>query len=159
MKNLTIKNLTEVCSGIYHGPENIMDREVSSITTDSRKIEKDSILFQLSDICQRFASGHYDKAAISGDVLAEINRLLDVATHYGFDGNLWHNYLAFLLATVVAGYGLRAIGGLAGRAAGRRARADRRTCRAAGRPGAAASRRAPAIAHGEHHGAPRARAG
>ena len=38
MKNLTIKNLTEVCSGIYHGPENIMDREVSSITTDSRKI-------------------------------------------------------------------------------------------------------------------------
>ena len=43
MKNLTIKNLTEVCSGIYHGPENIMDREVSSITTDSRKIEKDSL--------------------------------------------------------------------------------------------------------------------
>ena len=64
-----------------------------------RKIDKDSILFHLSDICQRFASGHYDKAAISGDVLAEINRLLDVATHYGFDGNLWHNYLAFLLAT------------------------------------------------------------
>ena len=43
MKNLTIKNLTEVCSGTYHGPENVMDREVSSITTDSRKIEKDSL--------------------------------------------------------------------------------------------------------------------
>ena len=44
MKNLTIKNLTKVCSGTYHGPENVMDREVSSITTDSRKIEKDSLL-------------------------------------------------------------------------------------------------------------------
>ena len=43
MKNLTIKNLTEVCSGTYHGPENVMDREVSSITTDSRKIEKDCL--------------------------------------------------------------------------------------------------------------------
>ena len=43
MKNLTIKNLAEVCSGTYHGPENVMDREVSSITTDSRKIEKDSL--------------------------------------------------------------------------------------------------------------------
>ena len=47
MKNLTIKNLTEVCSGIYHGPENIMDREVSSITTDSRKIEKDSLFIPI----------------------------------------------------------------------------------------------------------------
>ncbi len=37
------KKSSEVCSGIYHGPENIMDREVSSITTDSRKIEKDSL--------------------------------------------------------------------------------------------------------------------
>ena len=43
MKNLTIKNLTEVCSGTYYGPETVMDREVSSITTDSRKIEKDSL--------------------------------------------------------------------------------------------------------------------
>ena len=27
MKNLTIKNLTEVCSGTYHGPENVMYRQ------------------------------------------------------------------------------------------------------------------------------------
>lgn len=43
MKNLTIKNLTEVCAGTYHGPQDVVDREVSSITTDSRKIEKDSL--------------------------------------------------------------------------------------------------------------------
>ena len=64
-----------------------------------RKIDKDSILFHLAGICQEFESGNYDKAVLSGKVLTEVNRLLDVATHYGFDGNLWHNYLAFLLAT------------------------------------------------------------
>lgn len=64
-----------------------------------RKIDKDSILFRLADICRRFQSGSYDAEVLSGAVLDEITRLLDVATRYGFDGNLWHNYLAFLLAT------------------------------------------------------------
>lgn len=43
MKNLTLRNLTEVCSGIYHGPETALDQEVTAITTDSRKIEKDCL--------------------------------------------------------------------------------------------------------------------
>ena len=30
--------------------------------------------------------------------LDEIHRLLDLATDYGFDKNLWHNYIAYLLA-------------------------------------------------------------
>lgn len=64
-----------------------------------RKIEKDSILIKLADIMREFDSGSYDKAELADKTLAEISRLLDVATRYGFDGNLWHNYLAFLLAT------------------------------------------------------------
>ncbi|SFT56686.1 hypothetical protein SAMN02910356_01107 [Selenomonas sp. GACV-9] len=64
-----------------------------------RKIGKDSILFQLADICRQFQSGSYDAEELSGKVLNEVARLLDVATRYGFNGNLWHNYLAFLLAT------------------------------------------------------------
>lgn len=43
MKNLTLRNLTQVCGGIYHGPEHLLDKEVSAITTDSRKIEKDCL--------------------------------------------------------------------------------------------------------------------
>lgn len=64
-----------------------------------RKIDKDSILFQLADICRQFETGTYNPEDLSEAVLTEITRLLDVATHYGFNGNLWHNYLAFLLAT------------------------------------------------------------
>lgn len=39
MKNLTLRNITKVCCGIYHGPEEFLDQEVTSITTDSRKAE------------------------------------------------------------------------------------------------------------------------
>ena len=43
MKNLTLRNLTEVCNGIWHGDDALLDREISAITTDSRKIEKDCL--------------------------------------------------------------------------------------------------------------------
>lgn len=39
MKNLTLRNLTKVCRGIYHGPEAVLDQEAGSIITDSRKAE------------------------------------------------------------------------------------------------------------------------
>ena len=63
-----------------------------------RNIGEDSILFRLAEIFRDFNSGSNDKADLSNRVLSEIHRLLDVATTYGFDHNLWHNYLAFLLA-------------------------------------------------------------
>lgn len=64
-----------------------------------RNIEKDGILFQLADICRRFDSGDYAKEELTTEIYVQIHRLLEVATQYGFDRNLWHNYLAFLLAT------------------------------------------------------------
>lgn len=63
-----------------------------------RNIGKDSILFRLADICREFSSGAYDKDALANRSLEEVHRLLDVATTYGFNRNLWQNYLAFLLA-------------------------------------------------------------
>ena len=63
-----------------------------------RKIPKDSILFALSGICHRFYEEAYEKEELVGAILDEVNRLLDLSTTYGFDRNLWHNYLAYLLA-------------------------------------------------------------
>ncbi len=63
-----------------------------------RNIGKDSILLRLADICQWFATGEYRKEDLITDIYTEINRLLEISTRYGFDKNLWHNYLAFLLA-------------------------------------------------------------
>ena len=42
MKNLTLRNLTKVCNGIWHGDNALLDQEISAITTDSRKIEQSS---------------------------------------------------------------------------------------------------------------------
>lgn len=61
-------------------------------------IPKDSILFSLADICRRFDEGTDSKEQLREDVLHQIHRLLDIATQYGFNTNLWHNYLAYLLA-------------------------------------------------------------
>lgn len=63
-----------------------------------RNAGEDSILFKLADICQRFVSDKYIKENLITEIYVEINRLLDVSTRYGFDKNLWHNYLAFILA-------------------------------------------------------------
>ena len=63
-----------------------------------RNIEKDSILFELADICHEFDSGNYTPEILTGRILDQIHRLMDLATLYGFDHNLWHNYLAYLLA-------------------------------------------------------------
>ena len=62
-------------------------------------IGADSILMRLSDITRRFYEKKYQKEGLIREILDEIHRLLDISTFYGFDKNLWHNYLAFLLAT------------------------------------------------------------
>ena len=64
-----------------------------------RDIAEDSILHDLAEICRRFDKGEYDKATLIGEIYEQIHRLLDVATKYGFNRNLWHNYLAYLIAT------------------------------------------------------------
>ena len=75
-----------------------MFREISKLVI-YRKLEKDNILFALADICEEFYGGDYVKEDLITKIYVEINKLLDVATQYGFDKNLWHNYLAYLLAT------------------------------------------------------------
>ena len=39
MKSLTLENITRVCGGVYHGSSSLLEKEVSSVTTDSRKAE------------------------------------------------------------------------------------------------------------------------
>ncbi len=53
----------------------------------------------LSDICRRFETGQYEKEELVTEIYDQVHRLLDVATKYGFNKNLWHNYLAYVLAT------------------------------------------------------------
>jgi len=60
---------------------------------------EDSILMQLSDICKELRSDEYNKEELITKVYKQIKRILVVATDYGFNDNLWQNYLTFLLIT------------------------------------------------------------
>lgn len=64
-----------------------------------RDLGEDSILMKLSGIFEDFDRGNCSNAELVSRIYDQIKRLLDLATDYGFDTNLWHNYLAFLLIT------------------------------------------------------------
>ena len=71
-----------------------------------RDADKDGILPDLAEICRQVVEQNFDREELAGRALAVVNRLLDVATRYGFDGNLWQSYLAFLLAVTEAPFTL-----------------------------------------------------
>lgn len=75
-----------------------MYQEVSRLIL-YRDLGEDSILFRLAKIFEDFDEGVVHKAELTTRIYVEMKRLLDLATSYGFDTNLWHNYLAFLLIT------------------------------------------------------------
>ena len=64
-----------------------------------RGIGEESILRCLAEICRKFDEGDYDREALISEIYEQVHRLLDLATRYGFNKNLWHNYLAYLIAT------------------------------------------------------------
>ncbi len=64
-----------------------------------RDLGEDSILYKLGEI---FRDKDYNNASdeeIVSRIYQQIKRILDVATSYGFNKNLWQDYLAFLLIT------------------------------------------------------------
>ena len=62
-------------------------------------IEEDCILYQFGEIFREFERGEKSNAELTRMVYTQIKRLLTVATDFGFDQNLWHNYLAYFLIT------------------------------------------------------------
>lgn len=60
-------------------------------------LEKDSILYQLGELFGKYESGTYNRTELVRDINTQVKHLLKVATDYGFDDNLWHNYLTFFL--------------------------------------------------------------
>lgn len=62
-------------------------------------LKEDSILYQMGEIFRKFENKDADKDELIKDCYKQIKRILEVATDYGFDKNLWQNYLTFLLIT------------------------------------------------------------
>ncbi len=67
-------------------------------------MDEDCILYQLGEIFRRYeaeksAENTSSKPVLIKDIYTQLKRLLIVATDYGFNYNLWHNYLTFYLVT------------------------------------------------------------
>ena len=59
----------------------------------------DSSEFSASKLAEITDKKHISKESLITRIYTEIKRLLDLSTDYGFDDNLWHNYLVFVMIT------------------------------------------------------------
>lgn len=75
-----------------------MDRIISKLLIYG-DMPKDSILMEMGDIFFGYRNGSYSPSQLTAKIFTQIKRLLVLATDYGFDKNLWHNYLSFILIT------------------------------------------------------------
>ena len=75
-----------------------MYRETAKLLLYSN-LGEDAILTRMADIFRDWETGACDKPSLISRIYAQVKRLLDLATVYGFDRNLWQNYLTFVLMT------------------------------------------------------------
>ena len=71
-----------------------------------KNLGENSLLLRLAELIREWDSNSdmgencsYQKENTISGIYSIIHELLDLATNYGFNHNLWHNYLAFLLAS------------------------------------------------------------
>lgn len=62
-------------------------------------IQEDTILYQMGEIFRKFESKEVSDAQLIREIYTQIKHLLNLATEFGFDHNLWHNYLTYFMIT------------------------------------------------------------
>lgn len=82
MKNLTLRNITKVCGGTYHGPEELLDREVTSVTTDSRKAETGALFVPI--VGERVDAHRFIPDVMEKGCLATLSERLQEGADYAY---------------------------------------------------------------------------
>lgn len=62
-------------------------------------IKEDTILYQMGEIFRKYEMKEVSNAELTREIYTQIKHLLNLATEYGFDHNLWHNYLTYFMIT------------------------------------------------------------
>lgn len=63
-----------------------------------KHMEHEEILQDMTFLMKNCQSDYYNKEDMVGLLFECINQILELTGSHGFEGNLWHNYLTFLLA-------------------------------------------------------------
>ena len=67
-----------------------MYRETAKLLLYSN-LGEDAILTRMADIFHDWEAGSADKPSLISRIYAQVKRMLDLATVYGFNRNLWQN--------------------------------------------------------------------
>lgn len=79
MKNLTLENITQVCSGTYYGPADKMYTEVSAIVTDSRRTSEGCLFVPI--VGEKVDAHKFIPQVMEGGALATLSeRVLENAS-------------------------------------------------------------------------------
>ena len=63
-----------------------------------KHMEHEEVLTNMTFLMNNCQSEYYNKEDLKALLFECINQILELANSHGFEGNLWHNYLTFLLA-------------------------------------------------------------
>ena len=63
-----------------------------------KNMEHGDILLDMTFLMENYENGFYNQEDLRSLLFECVNELLEIAARYGFEGNLWHAYLTFLLA-------------------------------------------------------------
>ena len=64
-----------------------------------RELGEDSILKNIAEIIRDFEHGNGRNEELTERIYREIRRILSLGTDFGFDKNLWHDYVTYVLVT------------------------------------------------------------
>ena len=64
-----------------------------------RHIEEGQILMDMTFLMENYKNDDYEKEDLRSLLFDCINGMIEMAVSHGFEGNLWHTYLTFLLAS------------------------------------------------------------
>ena len=69
-----------------------------------KHIEEGKILNDMTFLMDNYTNDYYNMEDMKALLFECLNELLEMAVSHGFEGNLWHNYLTYLLASHENGY-------------------------------------------------------
>ena len=64
-----------------------------------KNMEDGGILNDMTFLIENCESEYYNKEDLKGLFFDVINEILELSVSHGFEGNLWHDYLTYLLAS------------------------------------------------------------
>ena len=64
-----------------------------------RHMGQENILRDMSFLMENFESGFYNPEDMRGLLFEAVSNLMELSASHGFEGNLWHTYLTYLLVS------------------------------------------------------------